>query len=158
MIYKIVNISDPYTIEAMSFDVAAVACFILGAGQYSFEPVDDKAPGVPMFLFGGSNEWAKETFQKNIQQLIDGTITEKNQELADCLDSCLYGHVDDRMTYLKGLELIDDPDKRKFWRDNWLDKRSSLNNIGGRAFAMARKFREGSTTPLEPAPQQVFTS
>src|SRR5437773_974725 len=58
-LYNIVNMSDPYTIEAVSLDVAFVACLFLGSGQYAFEQLDGKE-GVPLFIFGGTEEWCRE--------------------------------------------------------------------------------------------------
>ncbi len=84
-------------------------------------------------------------------------VTEAKIELADCLDSCLIGKPLDRETYRAGLDLIDDPVKRDKWREKWhQDRLSSMNDIGGRARAMAAKLRAGSKNPIIPAPQSVF--
>jgi hypothetical protein len=158
MLYEIINMSDKYTIEADSLDVATVACLFLGQGQYAFEPIGDKsAESVPMFMFGGTEEWCQKHFKESLEALVDRITERESVKLATCLESCLIGGAADRETYAAGLKLIDDPKKRETWRNKWLeDRRSSMNNIGARAFTMAAKLRQGSKNPLVEAPQQVF--
>jgi len=161
MIYEIVNPSDRYTIEAHSLDVAFVACACLGAGQYSFRPLEDEnAERVPMFLFGGADDWVEETLSEpSAAAVIDRVLNnpEKRIELAECYESCLIGMVEDRKIYQAGLDLIDNPKKRDEWRRTWHDsRRSSLNDIGARARKMAEKLRSGEKQTVVEAPQQVF--
>ncbi len=156
MIYEIVNMSDPYTIEARSLDVAFVACLFLGSGQYAFKPLEEGAEEVPLFLLGGAEQWCRAHFAESVENVV-GLVTGQRLDLAACLESCLIGHLKDRETYRAGLELIDDADKRIQWRERWHnDRLSSMNNIGARAYRMAAKLRAGASNPLEPAPQQVF--
>jgi hypothetical protein len=158
MLYEIINPSDPYTIEAQSLDVAAVACLFLGRRQYAFDPIgSDDSPEVPLFLFGGTDEWCLKHFNESFESVVNRVTKEKAAELAECLESCLIGKAADRETYRAGMELIDDPKKREQWREKWLeDRRSSMNNIGARAYAIAEKLRAGAKNPLVEAPQQVF--
>jgi hypothetical protein len=145
-LYEIINPSDPYTIEAPSLDVAFVACLFLGTGQYAFKPLDEDGEEIPLFIFGGMEAWCAEHLEEGFEAVVTRVTTEpaKRKELADCFDSCLIGRREDRNAYRAGLELIDDPAKREQWRDRWHDdRRSSLNNIGARAFEMASKLREG---------------
>jgi hypothetical protein len=160
VLYEIINMSDPYTIEAKSLDVALVACLFLGRGQYSFKPLNsDDAAGVPMFLFGGTEKWCQQFLGEGLESVVDRVTTDaaKRAELAECFDSCLIGRGEDRETYRAGLDLIDDPDKRELWRRKWHEDRlSSMNDIGGRAYKMAAKLRDGQANPIVAAPQQVF--
>jgi len=157
MLYEIINPSDPYTIEAPSLDVALVACLFLGSGQYGFKPIDGGAIEIPLFLLGGHEEYCQEHFGCTLDALITRVTEEKSAELAKCFESCLIGYQQDRSTYKAGLELIDDPAKREQWRDRWLDEgRSSMNNIGGRAYKMAAKLRAKQKRVAEAVPQQVF--
>lgn len=128
MIYEIINPSDPYTIESHSLDVAFVACIFLGEGDYAFKPLEDGAEEVPLFLFGGSDEWTRKHLNATVEEVCYRVTTEKRAELADCLASCT----------IKG-------------------ERSSLNDIGNRAHNIADKLRKG-IVQVEPAPHQVFTS
>lgn len=157
MLYEIINMSDPYTIEADSLDAAFVACLFLGRGQYAFEPITEGAEPIPMFMFGGTEEWCEKHFKESLEAVITRMTTIQSFDLVKCLESCLIGKAVDRETYNAGLQLIDDPKKRETWREKWLeDRRSSMNNIGARAFKMARNLREGVKNPLVKAPQQVF--
>jgi hypothetical protein len=156
MLYTITNPSDPYTIEANSLEVAAVACIFLGRGQYEFKPVEDTGETVPFFMFGGTDEWFEKHFGKTVDVVTDEVMANRLQELADCLDSCLIGKVGDREPYFKGLEAFVDPKERQeYWFAYHDKKRSSFNDIGGRAKKMAANFREKIKT-IELAPQQVF--
>lgn len=159
MIYEIINMSDSYTIEAHSLDIAFVACLLLGGGQYAFRPIDGE-PEIPLFLFGGCESWCRENLGAELETVVDSVTTEptKRLALAECFESCLIGTAEDRETYHAGLNLIDDPAKRERWRSKWHDdRRSSMNDIGGRAYEMATRLRDGAGNPLVDAPRQVFT-
>jgi hypothetical protein len=164
MLYEIVNPSDPYTIKAESLDVAFVACLMLGNGQYAFGPLESAGVKIPLFLFGGLADceaWSTEHLHEEFESVIKRVTTDplKIAELAACFESCLIGRFKERETYRAGLELIDDPAKRDEWRARWHDtRRSSLNDIGGRAYEMASKLRTGIQNPVIPAPPQVFTT
>lgn len=158
MIYRIVNMSDAYTIEADKTDVAFVACLVLGHGTYAFEPVGE-GEKIPLFMFGGLDEFSQKHFGKSVEAMVNEISIQRREELAACFDSCLIGTPDDRQAYRDGLALIDDPAKKKEWRDRWHDqRRSSLNDIGGRAYEMAANLRRGDQRPLVQAPSQIFTS
>lgn len=159
-LYEIINPSDPYTIEADALDVALVACIFLGRGQYAFEPIGgDDTLRIPMFIFGGTDQWCQEHFHQSIQVIVDRVLKDKSAELVTCFDSCLIGKAQDRAIYRSALELIDDPSKREEWRKKWHEnRRTSTNDIGGRAYVMAKNLRDGSDNPVVPAPQQVFTN
>ncbi len=159
MLYEIVNPSDPYTIEALSLDVAFVACVCLGRGQYAFTPLQEGGTEIPLFLFAGTEEWSQEHLREGFEAVINRVTTDpaKRIELADCLDSCMIGHAADREAWKAGFELTDDPAKREWWRRKWHEDRvTSMNDIGKRAYAMAAKLRGGEKHFLERAPQQVF--
>lgn len=139
MIFEIINPSDAYTMETDNFIAACVATCLLGNGAYALEEIGgDKK--MPVFLFGGHDIWFTEQFGKSFERCVDDVSA---SELADCLDSVLIGKPQDRETYKRGLELIDDPAKREQWHFEWHDKRrSSMNNIGGRAWRLAERLRQ----------------
>ena len=140
MIYEIINPSDKYTLEAGEFLTACIACVVVGGGQYSLEPLEEGGEKMPLFLFGGGEAWFEERFGKTVQELFDNQPTDK---LAQCLESVMIGGLDDRKNYYDALALIDDPAKKQEWRDKWHDqRRSSLNDIGGRAWKFAERLRE----------------
>jgi hypothetical protein len=156
MLYEIVNMSDPYTIEAASLDVAAVACAILGSGQYQFKPLEDGGEEVPFFMFGGQDEWCQKHFQESFEQLVLRVRTEKREELADCLDSVLIGKKDARADFLSGRDPNETREAFEKARLERHDERlTSFNDIGGRAYKVAKNFRK-DVAEFPKAPKQVF--
>ncbi len=161
MLYEIVNPSDPYTIEAKTLDVAFVACVFLGSGRYAFAPLEEGVKYIPMFMFGGSEKWCREHFSESLESVVDRVTTDpaKRAELAECFESCLIGDLRDRTEYHKWQSLIDDPAKREKLRTERHDaRRSSMNDIGGRAYEIAANLRAGAKNVLVAAPRQVFSS
>lgn len=142
MLFEIINPSDKYTVQAPDLEIAAVACTLLGEGKYAFQGLDNDAE-VPLFLFGGHDEWFSDKFGASFSEVTGRVMAARRAELADCFDSVLIGDEAHRKAFEKGLELIDDPVKREQWREHWLDeRRTSMNNIGGRAWGIARRLRE----------------
>lgn len=83
MKYEIINPSDYCTIEHDSLLAAAVACLLLGRGQYALEPVEEGAEKVPMFMFGGFEGWWGERSDVNVNEWMD-----TNKEvLAEAMES-----------------------------------------------------------------------
>lgn len=150
MLFNIVNPSDPYTVEAPSLDVAAVASLMVGQGQYSFASLDG-SEDVPMFAFMGNddtNAWFKQHCGDDAETVVTRVTSEKKIELADCLDSVIIGHYSDRQLYLLALSSITDPANREKYIFEYHDKkRSSMNDIGGRARQLAAKLRGGANAP-----------
>lgn len=139
MIYEIINPSDPYTIKG-EFKIVCLATCLLGEGSYALES-ESGDEHMPIFLFGGAMEWLKEKFGADFD--LPAEIRDRSVEIADCLDTVLIGRFQDRKTYEDGLRLITDEQNRTKWRDRWLDeRRSSMNNIGGRAYQLAARLRE----------------
>lgn len=141
MIFEIINPSDPYTMECDDFQVACVTTLILGEGFYSIRQIGGDN-SMPILLFGAHDAWFIEQFGKSFEQCLADIPYKK---IADCLDSILIGSPKDRETYKRGLELIDDPAKRDLWRAEWFDKRrSSMNDIGGKARHFSEKVRQAA--------------
>jgi hypothetical protein len=103
MLYTIVNPSDPYTVEAESLDVAAMACILMGQGKFAFKSLEG-GEEVPVFFLGGSDKWCQKNFQESTMELCDRVMDIKMSEVADCLDSILYGDEDERKEFLKEVE------------------------------------------------------
>ena len=136
MLYELINPSDPVTFEAPDLKVAALVTIILGQGQYGAQPVDDSAEGVPIMLFfGGAAEWWTERWP---EEPMDGAGDRDATRLAAALRTVCYGGKEDRQLYDSALRAIDDPEKRAAFVAEWNDrKRSSMNNIMGRAHSLA---------------------
>lgn len=137
-VYEISNPSDMCTIVGEKL-VAAVAVLMLGEGTYGLKDANEETV-MPLFILGASPDpWLRE-------HGIDGAddlpryIAEHEIELADALDSVLYG---DRALFEEGIALIEGDEKRKLWRQKWNDaRRSSMNNIAGRAEQFAKILRQ----------------
>jgi hypothetical protein len=136
--YEIVNPSDAYTITG-PFRACVIATLLLGHGAYSLH--DEHGEHVmPLMLFGiGGDEWFVEKFGKSMQEVMDET---PGAEIAAALESVLIGSFPERRTVNAVLNAISDPAEREKARAVWHErKRSSLNDIGGRAQAMAKVLR-----------------
>jgi hypothetical protein len=146
MIYEIINPSDPYTLESDDFAVACLATLLIGEGRFALHAVGDQQQRMPIFLFGNPDGWLIQTFGKSLETFLEQTPPEA---LAACLDSVLIGSPQDRQTYQEGLALIDDPAKKKQWRDTWHDQhRSSMNDIGRWAHKLAERFQSVKSKEL----------
>lgn len=132
-VYELINPSDPYTFEAPNIEVAGAAVCLLstgfGAKRLSGE-VDESTP----VLFGWE-EWFK-------SHGIDSTwLNEHGAAVADALDSFLIGDAATRSDTMDMLAQLSE-DKRDAWRSRRQDRhRSSMNDIGEAAYAMAKRLR-----------------
>lgn len=151
-LYEIVNPSDPYTLRAPSALVASIAVILVGSGQYGIEAIGDSEPAaMPMFAFcpnSALDEWCLRVGGDTF-----GALLEANRAaVADCLDSVLFGPADRRAMYEAACAAIDDPQKLERFKAEWHDRRSSMNDIGGRAWAMAAGLRKSPAGAGEEAP------
>lgn len=154
MLYNVINMSDRYTIDCPDLEIAFVCCALLGEGQYAFEPIEGDGPAVPMFLTGGSStRWVAEHFDgKTVDDIFTHVTRERRGELADALDSIVISDREEFQRRTAGLSGDDFLAARAKWQD---ERRSSMNNIGGRAYRAAAQMRKD--LPLtDRAPRQVF--
>lgn len=134
MEYKLINPSDPYTFIAADKEVAAL---VIGSLSIAFaaEAKDGaEEDRVPIFIFGGFEEWYQEEFGRTPTE---GLAAKKN-EVGEALISFVLGSFEDRERYNAALEAIDDPEKAEIFKTKWQDGRSSLNNIGGAAHSIGK--------------------
>lgn len=141
-IYEIINPSDAYTLAAEERAVACAAVLILGAGAYGLDSPDGSpASGCPIFILGGGVEW----FAREFGTQLGAFINARRTDIASALDTVLIGGRSSRSTYEKGLSLIEDEGRRQEWREHWHDeRRTSINDIGARAWATAKRLREAA--------------
>jgi len=133
--YEIINPSDKAFFFAPSLTIATLVTVILGNGQYAAKPEAEDAPEVPMFLFGGFDEWWTENFEEDLE----GAVDRHRGEIAKSLRSVAYGDMQTRRLFDAALEAIEDPEKRATFIAKWNDeKRTSLNDIMGRAHQIAQ--------------------
>jgi hypothetical protein len=144
MLFEIVNPSDPYTLKTDNFGAACVACLALGGTTYCVKQID-AAPGeapkeMPLFLL--AQDSVDPWFHREFGMGIDAFFEANRPAVADALESVLIGSRRDREEYERALAMIDDPEKRKVWCDEWHDKRrTSMNDIGARAASYAKNLR-----------------
>ena len=144
MIFEISNPSDPITFEADDLNVARAVVLLLGHGKYGLEQIGGESSLVPFLMFCGEKEvedYLKDTFGNYSDYLI-----EHHAEIVKALESVLTMKAGPRQNYMLAMSLIDDPIKRQKYRDEIQDReRSSMNDIAGRAWQIARDWK------IEPA-------
>ncbi len=120
MKFNLINPSDAYTFEAEDMEVAAVMVCLLGDGKYGADEIGKGASNgnhVPVFLFGGHDEWFVRKFGMNFEDTGRHCLDHRRGALADAFAS---------------VTLTNPP-------------RSSMNDIGGRAHALAKGLRAQAT-------------
>lgn len=126
MKFNLINPSDAYHFEADDLQIAAVMVCILGNGKYGAEALGEdaeKGSNTPIFLFGGHDEWFKESFGADFEAVATNCLEQRADALARAFDS---------------VTLTNPP-------------RSSMNDIGGRARSFAegvrRQAKQGEADP-----------
>ena len=138
MIYELINPSDKCTLEAESLSIAAFSALVLSP-RYGVKNVEDEDD--TFFAFFGAGEAFEEQWGP-INDFLDKHAT----EIANCLDTFAYVSAEERVQYVRALELIDDPEKRAVFRSEHDDRRrSSVNQICLAAWDVARQLREAKS-------------
>ena len=138
MEYELHNPSDPYTFIAADKEVAALAIGLLSPAFGAGTQDDAEENRVPIFIFGGYDEWYQEEFGRTP---VEG-LNARMKEVGEALQSFMLGRFEDRARYNAAIEAIDDCEKRKAFIEKWQDGRSSLNNIGGTARGIGKALLE----------------
>lgn len=133
MEYELINPSDPYTFVAEDYETAALTVFCISQ-MYGAKSKDGQET-VPVFLFGGGEEWYVEQFGR---APVEG-IEAKREQIAQALDSVMLGGFEDRRKYEAALAAITDSDKREEFIASWQSECSSMNDIGAQCHRMAKK-------------------
>jgi hypothetical protein len=157
MILDIINPSDACHMVTDDREAAAIACILIGNGQYGLEQVDAKAGEtpfkMPLFLLGGHDQWWTKTFGHSFEEGATAyrDDTRKNLALINALLSVVYGKRADLESYYDAMELITQTDGRAEFKRRWNDRRrGSMNNIGGRALALAEAMGSDIKKAQEP--------
>jgi hypothetical protein len=88
--FELINPSDPYTFTAPDLETAALAVVLLGRGQYGGKSLDG-GEDVPIFLFGGHDEWFAEKFGRTPKESLDHI---EHEAIAACLDTLTLGRAE----------------------------------------------------------------
>ena len=162
--YDVTNPSDPTCFRAPDKQTATLVTILIGRGQYAAkaigpdgQEITEKRPGrpgescarddsvawplsVPFFMFGGFEEYWKANWPGETQE---GIIGRRRAEVVAALRTVVLGEVSDRQLFDEACAAITDPDKLKAFVASWNDKkRSSMNDIMGRAHAYANCLEE----------------
>lgn len=134
MLFEIINPSDAYTVEAHDPELAALAVLLLGRGAFGVE--DEAGETVlPLLLFGGDPD---ETLRNLFGRGLDEGMGARKAELPAVLRSVMIGSRQDREVAEAALEAIPSEEAKRAFLEKRHDKmRSSLNDIGGGAWALA---------------------
>ena len=140
MICEIINPSDTYTIKSDDVESMQLATLILGGGKYGLCDADGETI-MPVLLFG-AKEWIEEQFGVREDNLAN-YIEERSPQIADCLDSVLIGSFSSRDVIEHVLSKVpDEKDREEILTKHHDTKRTSMNDIGARAKAMAKSLRD----------------
>ena len=135
MICRIINPSDPYTLKTDDFVLGAVAVAILGGGKYGLDGPEGRSTPI---LFGW-DEWLAEHVGD-----VGEYIAANKAKLADVLDSVMIGPAAHREDVEAMLREIPE-ERRAAWLAERQDRhRTSLNDIGTAAYALAARLRGGA--------------
>lgn len=139
-VFDIANPSDAYTIKG-PFMACAIAVAILGNGAYGIK-------GTPV-LFGW-DDWLKQQGISDLSAHIDANA----DEIATALESVLIGSGQDREEVESTLSMLPE-EKRSEWLAKRHDnRRSSLNDIGGKAQKIAARLRQQNDPGQQPRGDQ----
>ncbi len=129
--------SDAYTCQAEDENAAAIAVLLLGNGKYGLK--DEKGETVlPLMIFAGEDACNELINKHTSGAVLSDYITANEPAIAAILQSVMTVGFSERKAYDRAMELIDDPTKRDAFRAEYHDRnRTSMNDIGGRAWRMA---------------------
>ncbi len=140
MLYDLKNPSDTYTFEAPSREVACLAVWSLSMLYGASSETNKEEDEIPILGFFGE-EAIDEFCTKNFGRNFEDGLKALHEEVADCLDTFILGDFSDWKRFEAAKEAIDNPKKFEIFKEKWQDARTSLNDIGGRASALAKKLR-----------------
>ena len=138
MTYEICNPSDAYTMKSDNEPAACVACLLLGEGAY---PLENEAGKIvmPAFIFGGDPD---ATLKASHGRTVDDVMENDREAVAAALDSVLIGSKRDRQNVESAVSRMSESDAKSYLAEYHDRRRSSMNNIGKRATALAKALRK----------------
>lgn len=153
MLFNIINPSDPYTMRAPDLEVAAVAICLLGEGKYGLEQIGgDRSAQVPMFLIDGHDEWFTKQFERDFNATVDHVIATRADELVKALHSVFIGTPAAKLAFDElAKNCPDDESYATLLLQTHDAKRTSLNDIGRRAWALAQSVVQVEVAKAEAA-------
>ncbi|MBU8921237.1 MAG: hypothetical protein KOO63_05410 [Bacteroidales bacterium] len=145
MVLEIINPSDSYTMETDDKAAACAAVSLLGSGQYGLKDLANGEDILPVLIFCQDEDHFNEIFKKYAGMGLNEVMETRREQVAEALESVLIG---DRAAYEDAIKGITDDTERAAFAEKWhAEKRTSLNDIGGRAKDIAAALRRSSETP-----------
>lgn len=137
---EVINPSDAYTICIDDPLAACVAVALLTNGKWGIKDADGNQV-LPMFIFGGFDEWWKEQGTEGLN--VDDWLEKHGERLIEPLESVLIG---DRWAFDQAASALTGEDLERF-RQEWHERyRTSMNDFGKCAKAWAVKLRKAYGT------------
>jgi len=136
--YEIINPSDPYTFHAPDFPTALAVVLLLGEGAYAADPGDDSERGG--IMLGWKEKQAEDYLARHFGdpgQWCDAHAA----ELADAFDSVMSFKRNERTAFDEAVKLIPEEERAAYRARVHDSNRSSMNDIGARAWKFAEGFR-----------------
>lgn len=135
-IYEIINPSDHYTFEAPDDTLARLVGLVLGEGRYGIEGPDGETV-LAIYIFGVDESTLDHLFQPEHKSLA-AALEARRAELPAALRSVMIASRAERADILAALDAMESDAARDAFREHYHDtKRSSLNDIGAYAWALA---------------------
>lgn len=131
-VYEVINPSDAVTFEADDPRIAILAGAFVGDGRYGVRDDKGNDPGLPLFLFGGCGDWLESE-----GLLAFARTPEGGAKLAAALDSFVCCSIANRKAIRAAVG--NDPEAMARFNE---EKRTSMNNICGRARKIAATLRK----------------
>jgi len=142
MLYEIGNPSDCVTFEAHDDKIAAAVVLLLGSGQYFLNREDDSRVDVPVLLFVRDEKAADEMLNEYFGGDYGAYVSGNKPAIAEALESCLCMSFSSRKTVAMAGEHMSADEFVKYKAKVNEERRSSMNNICGRAYHYAKQLRE----------------
>lgn len=145
MVCEIINPSDPYTIECESFLIGAVAVYILGGDKMALQR-EEGDDGTPILFGREGEEWIADRGVPDVAAFVD----QNKLALADALASVRIGSVRERSQNAVAIAHMTVVDAEKYLAEFHDKRRSSMNDIGGRAWQLAKRLRWSAHNVMRP--------
>jgi len=146
MIMEIINPSDAYTMKTDDKAAACAAASLLGAGKYGLKDLASGEDILPVLILCQDEDHFNEIFKKYAGMGLNEVMETRREQVAEALESVLIGN---RAAYEDALENITGEADRIAFAETWHDeKRTSLNDIGGRAKDIANNLRSNAAVAM----------
>lgn len=152
--YEIINPSDCVTFVCENETIACNVLTLLGSGQYGGDCLEDSTKDIPIFMLGGFDAWWK---QRHGDKEVGVVLKENLEPTCVALESCMCLGFNERKEVETAVAGMTPEERTMYIKDANDKKRSSMNDICGRAFEIAKKIRANNPDLPQP-PQQVFSS